>query len=562
MRWPSVLPATLLAAVCPAQQPAEPASGPDPAIRSFDAWLESYERGGFRLVRHDLPDQGAIAEVDRLFARVAQVGTLAAAGRLLRAASTLPEPPGAKSSTDRVTFHRELMPWKVRALAVRHLAAMRVEGLEDWLVKKLGALFGRAPAAAEARERAAVMRVLARRRSPLGVAALLRASRSLPGEERVHAVNALAELATPETVPHYLELLRDVEPNVRIAALNGLGHALSPLTDETTNRPATPEELSLRDRAIARMKAVLLHDRVWQVRAAAAENLAALRCKAVIPVLIAGLEAELRRKRDPWAMDMRLHRLLEGLTGQKVLPGSARPWRGFWRREGRTFRFGSRERPAGGAARTRGARAYEKFFSIDIESDRVLFVLDFSGSMAEPVRLATRTTSARPGETMSKARHVVEELKKVVMALPDGTLFNVIVFSDDVRVWREERDGRIALVRLDDEARDDLLGSYLDSLHPAGATNLYGALDRALDFAGRGLWDRWYGLSFDTLYVLSDGAPSAGEVIDKEEILRLVRETNRLRRLTIHTITFGDRNDTRFLKVLAEENGGRHVHVD
>jgi hypothetical protein len=41
-----------------------------------------------------------------------------------------------------------------------------------------------------------------------------------------------------------------------------------------------------------------------------------------------------------------------------------------------------------------------------------------------------------------------------------------------------------------------------------------------------------------------------------------VRETNRLRRIAIHCITFGDKNDTDFLGPLATENGGRHIHVD
>ena len=104
--------------------------------------------------------------------------------------------------------------------------------------------------------------------------------------------------------------------------------------------------------------------------------------------------------------------------------------------------------------------------------------------------------------------------------------------------------------------------SFLDSLAPQGPTNLYGALDAAVGFAGRGLTDKHYALGFDTVYVLSDGAPSYGPVTDKDEIRRLVRETNRLKRLTIHCVTFGAKNDTDFLRLLAEENGGRHIHVE
>jgi hypothetical protein len=84
----------------------------------------------------------------------------------------------------------------------------------------------------------------------------------------------------------------------------------------------------------------------------------------------------------------------------------------------------------------------------------------------------------------------------------------------------------------------------------------------ALGFGGRGLHDKYYGLGYDTLYVLSDGAPTTGKVTDTKEILRIVKERNALTRLTIHTITFGILNQMIFLKKLASENGGRHVHIE
>jgi hypothetical protein len=257
-------------------------------------------------------------------------------------------------------------------------------------------------------------------------------------------------------------------------------------------------------------------------------------------------------------MDVRLHKLLEGLTGQTVVRGGIAPWKDFWQKEGASFAV----RPATAPGQPKAkADQYEKFFDLEVESDRVLFVLDFSGSMAEPITLQARTTAAAPGTTTTKAAMVVSELKKLVMSLPDGALVNLIVFSDDVRIWRQEGN-RPALVKLDDEARDDLLGNFLDTLRPNGPTNLYDALDKALDFGGRGLHDKYYAAGFDTLYVITDGAPTAGAVVDKDEIRRRVRETNQLRRIAIHCITFGDQNDTSFLGPLATENGGRHIHVE
>ena len=136
------------------------------------------------------------------------------------------------------------------------------------------------------------------------------------------------------------------------------------------------------------------------------------------------------------------------------------------------------------------------------------------------------------------------------------------MFGDDVRMWKKQKDGRPALVKMNDDLRDELLGGYLDNLQPADLTNLYGALEAALGLGGRGLHDKYYGLGYDTLYVLSDGAPTKGKVTDTNEILRLVKERNALTRLSIHTITFGSLNQLGFLKDLAAQNGGRHVHTE
>jgi hypothetical protein len=478
---------------------------------------------------------------------------------LFEAASVQPRPAGSQSSTELVDFYRELQPWRIQALACKHLQSMTTPDLLPWLLAMLDAKGLRAgDRNAEQLAAAAVLRVLAGHKSIEAKLALLRACHTMPTGLRVQAVAAMAQDATLETVPALIELLRDAEPNVRIAAADALGTALQPHVDETLGMTPSGELLQTRDLAIQKLGELLQRDQVWQVRSAAAFALAGMKCKPVVPVLIAGLDSELVRKKDPWAMDVRLHRLLEGLTGPSVVQGDIRPWQEFWRREGPGFRVAKQRAPGEEPPR---ANKYERFFDLQIESDRLLFVLDFSGSMAEPVQLQARTTGARPGQPTTKAELVVSEIKKLVLSLPDGAMINLIVFSDDVRVWREER-GRPALVKLDDETRDDLLGNFLDSLRPAGPTNLYGALAKALEFGGRGLFDRYYGTGFDTLYVISDGAPTAGEVTDKDEIRRRVRAANGLRKIAIHCVTFGDKNDTDFLRPMAQENGGRHIHIE
>ena len=60
----------------------------------------------------------------------------------------------------------------------------------------------------------------------------------------------------------------------------------------------------------------------------------------------------------------------------------------------------------------------------------------------------------------------------------------------------------------------------------------------------------------DTIYLLSDGAPSAGKHTAPGEILREIRRKNRSRQIAINTISLG-RSD--LMKKLAEQNGGVYV---
>ncbi|MGK0200955.1 MAG: hypothetical protein ACI9S9_000006 [Planctomycetota bacterium] len=533
---------------------------PDPGVE-LRAWLKEYKDGAVRFQKEGRTDPDAIALLDQHLAAVAKRNTFSDAQLLFEAAVVQPRAAGASSSMEAIDFQREMQPWRVQSMAQQHLRTMTQANILPWLLKKLRAKGIRASVENEDQVHAvAVLRILAGHPSIEAKLELMKACGSMPNELRVHAVNSMARDAELDLVPTLVGLLRDREPNIRIAAANAIATAMQPHVDETEGKNPTGELLEKRDLVIKQLQRLVVSDKIWQVRSAAAFSLATMRCKAVIPVLIKGLDAELKRKKDPWAMDLRLHKILEGLTGQNVARGGIAPWKLFWKKEGASFTV--QPKPLPGAEKQKDDR-YKRFFDLTIESDRVLFVLDFSGSMAEPMALkGDGTTGANTaGSETTKAELVVKELKKLVMSLPDGALCNFVVFSSDVRIWRAEGK-RPALVKLDDEARDDLLGNFLDGLRPNGPTNLYDALETALGFGGRGLYDKYYGAGFDTLYVITDGAPSAGPVTDKLEIRKRVREANGLRKITIHCITFGEKNDTSFLGPMAEENGGRHIHIE
>ncbi len=557
---------TLLVLTCTfpvhAQEPAEE-ENTLAALQAFTIWIKDYKTGAIRLVHRLEPNQEELDRADKVMGDLARWNNLTAAKRLFEAATVNPKPPGRSTPTERLDFYADVQPWKVHGMARTHIASIEVAGLDEWLISKLSAKGLRSKNDNKDKRAAdATIQILGQRKTPRAQLELLKASRALPPKLRLRAVDELSNNASIEVVDHFVKLLRDREDDMRIAALNAIGTAMAPHTDETQHDKIPADVAKKRDEVIEKMKQILTREKVWQVRAAAAQNLAAMKTKMSIPALIKGYSAELSRKKDPWAMDMRLHRLLRGMTGVSIPAGSARPWEEFWRKEKHRFRLATAKDTAKKNAGTARDGRYAKFFSLDLESDSVLFVIDFSGSMKETITLKTETTSAKSGVTIEKSQLIIDQVKKIIMSLPDKSVFNIIVFSDNVRVWRPDSRGYPKKVKLDDDTRDDLLGSFLDGLSPQGPTNIYGALDKALGFGGFGMKDKHYAVDFDTVYILSDGAPSYGEITDKDEIRKRVRETNRLKRMTINSITFGAKNDTDFLRLLAEENGGRHIHIE
>ena len=117
--------------------------------------------------------------------------------------------------------------------------------------------------------------------------------------------------------------------------------------------------------------------------------------------------------------------------------------------------------------------------------------------------------------------------------------------------------------------------AWIDDLELEFETNVYDALELAFQLAGRGVGDRYYEPTVDTMFFLSDGAPTIANLKakgikqdDSERILRAVARWNALGRIRIHAVALGlpkrkkDRNNKgrlwpyTFLRLLAEQNGG------
>jgi hypothetical protein len=176
------------------------------------------------------------------------------------------------------------------------------------------------------------------------------------------------------------------------------------------------------------------------------------------------------------------------------------------------------------------------YLGIPLLSDRIVFVLDSSGSMDDAL-------PERRGRTRGAV--AVGEFSAMLPRLPASASFNIAFFDGGVRSWAPR------LQAQDDRTVGDARG-WVQANAFEGGTNLFGGV--AFAFVDPDV---------EELVLLSDGMPSEGELTDPAAILARVARWNRWRLMRISTISFGAPPHARaFLFRLAHEQGGAFRLID
>jgi len=178
-----------------------------------------------------------------------------------------------------------------------------------------------------------------------------------------------------------------------------------------------------------------------------------------------------------------------------------------------------------------------EFFGIRIESKSVIFILDISGSMLE--RLRSRYVG-KTGET--RIDRAKSELVKAIESLEEGALFNVVAFNGGVLPWKE------GLSAATGSTRSECV-EWVNKLGALGGTNLFDSLEQAFQ-------DQ----DVDTIMILSDGEPTAGQMTEPSGIRSEVLSWNEDRNVRIHTVAMG--GSLKILEWLAEDSDGQHTRHD
>lgn len=274
-------------------------------------------------------------------------------------------------------------------------------------------------------------------------------------------------------------------------------------------------------------------------RAIALSNL--LEHRAVVPALIESLAAWKQRGEagaQALRIQLELQRALERRSG-RTLGLHPQNWRAWWEAV-------QRGDVRGQGIYTTGAQPprHATFFGLHPGSDRLVFVIDRSGSMELPFG-GTSTPSTRA--TQTRWKEAVDQLIGFVSDLDAGSRFNIVLFHDYAEPWRP----RLVAATPEniERAREWLTRS------PGGGTHLRAGVDRALDVRPNGGIDLTK-QEVDTVIVLCDGETTEGPGWVKPFLERV----NSLARVVFHGVQIGEGGDGT-LELLSKGTGGQLVRI-
>jgi len=358
---------------------------------------------------------------------------------------------------------------------------------------------------------------------------------------RANAARALATLGDEESIEAIAKLAGAGKGKVRIGAMDALA-----IFGESAGKTAPLFMENLKDEN-------------WQVKVATCDTLRALGNSAPVELLIDRSEIEGGRVKED------VLETLEALTGGNR-KWSPKTWRDWWKKAKKMNDIEAKSRKALGLDKKRDRNdeaGYAKkkkkphYYGIRIYARTVGYVLDISASMNQGFRVSEEWQDRLGHELKGSTRIEVckEELAHSISKLGPRTRINLVFFNDRARRWKKTP---VAAGSAGSQAI-----SKVKNIATKGQTNYYDALRLILGMqGGAGGWVSGFADTPDTLFFLTDGSPTDGEITDAEELLAWFNERNRFARLRVHVIAMGNTGvDREFLANLAKTNRGTFVHL-
>lgn len=368
------------------------------------------------------------------------------------------------------------------------------------------------------------------------------------------AARMLGVLRATEATDRIEKLLKDKEWAAVVGALDGLADLAPDLSVKAIAKCHSHKDWRVRiaaAQALARVStadaaaearaafATLLKDDDWRVRRRSVEAVVFWWQPASVELLIEALVAEKS------AIIHDLVHGLEDLSGERK-GYRAEGWKIWWENSAKALAKKPRQTlqgwlraPEKGRLTESGDGQTTTFFDVPVLKQNAAFAVDLSGSMRNPI---SKSDSRIPLEL---AR---DELKKTLGAMPQGSAFNVCAYRYTSEYppkteWlRAFSDG----VREINAASIKAGNEWLAKLEARGWGAFYEALTLCMDDP-----------KVQAVYFLSDGAPSRGAYVKRDNLLAALRKAMRFSPVTINTVTISTKpRDLEFMEDIAKLGGG------
>jgi hypothetical protein len=275
----------------------------------------------------------------------------------------------------------------------------------------------------------------------------------------------------------------------------------------------------------------------WRQATGGVRLLAALDDANAIPVLIESLSQWLDRRalgQGSKRVEGDIERNLRLRTGSNLGLHPDR-WARWWRsRAGGT----SAHDPEPNAVTRAG------FFGLHPWTDRVVFVIDRSGSMAGRFH-----SSGDGAPETSRYAEALRQMNNLLRDLGPQTKFRVVLFESSTHVWRDT-------LQIASDANREAAQHWCEYQNPDGGTALRSAIEEVMRLDKKGEPDLKR-LEEDTVIVLCDGETQDGS----NWVRPLLERVNGEACLVFHCVQIGSAGDGS-LQRLAELSGGEFVQVD
>ena len=414
--------------------------------------------------------------------------------------------------------------------ASKELSFLMDARLSEWIAREVVVVGAGNPVD----RRAAGALVLRERREPSVLPALLVASRSEEAVLKGAAIEAL--VGWPDDLAHrlHLGLLREADATMPPQWIGA--------SRTHFRRLRLKEGQSINSELEALVRATL-EDEDWRRAALGAEISWALPDGEAVPLLLSAMETWTKRALAGQPVRRILGdvtRELEQRSGLKLGPYPDR-WLAWWSnvRAGKTGPLPDAPPPD---------RTTAAFFGLRPSSDRVVLIMDRSGSMSVPFLTKGQSNTGTKNRPWTRHDEVLSQLKSYLSGLSPQGRFNLVVFGDQARVWRSK-------LQAASESQARAGQTWAQRQGPKGGTHLRLGIQAALGIDREGELDLDE-LEADTLVVLCDGKTASGP----DWVTPFLRRYRAQTGVVVHGVQIGADGDGT-LETLAEGTGGEFVRV-